>query len=142
MFGLSGLSIRIESPLSEAARHLIDRSGQTPSKTSADVDRAEDLHAPNAEFIVARLNGDPVGCIALLDHVRYGEVRRLYVAEKARGNGVAVALVEALEAAARDIGLRQVRIVSDLAGPAADAFARLGFRPGTAGPGGWLEKTL
>ena len=138
MTQLQDLEIRIESPSSDAARGLIDRSEAVVPSSAGD-----DFSAPNAEFLVARLGGTPVGCIALLDHVKFGEARRLYVADEARGNGIALALVEALEEAARDIGLRRIRIAQPAITDAAlRPFSRRGYRVSDASPGGWMEKAL
>ena len=140
MQDVTDLSIRIESPLSNDVRHLVERS----ECALTDEERARmpvtELEEPNSEFIVARLNGQPVGCIALLDRLRYGEVRRLYVDEAARGHGIAAALVTALEAAAKDIGLRQVRIHEP--NGARRTFSRMGFRASESTTELWLEKTL
>ena len=130
---LDGLSISIESPSSSAAQDLVRQSADG----TLDCD---DLKAPNSELLVARLDGAPVGCIALVDHLRYGEARRLFVTEEVRGNGIAVALVEALEAAAREIGLRRIRIAQpDSARAALRPFMRQGYRPMADA---WMEKAL
>ncbi len=100
MFDIPTLSISVESPLAEGVRELISRAAD------GDGDALDDLIAPNAELLVARIEGRPVGCIALVDHLRFGEAKRLHVDPEARGNGIAAALVAALESAARDIGLR------------------------------------
>ena len=130
---LDGFSIRIESPSSESVQGLVRESAEGGPET-------DDLRAPNAEFLVARLGGKPVGCIALVDHLRFGEARRLFVSEDMRGNGIAMALVEALEAAARDIGLRRIRIARTTGGRSTPgSFTSRGYRP-TADT--WMEKAL
>lgn len=104
MFDIPDLTIRVEAPASDGVADLIKRASEGQGDASADLD------APNAELLVARIDGKPVGCIALLDHLRFGEAKRLYVAPDARGRGVGAALVTALESAARDIGLRVVKV--------------------------------
>lgn len=135
MFDIPNLSIRVESPLVEDVQVLI-------RKASADGrDTLDELVAPNAELLVARLEGVPVGCIALLDHLRFGEAKRLYVDPEARGNGIGAALVASLEAAAREIGLRLLTIAPSRA--AAASFARYGYRMAEAGRGDTpLQKQL
>ncbi len=130
---LDSLSIRIESPASDAAQRLV--------RQSADGEvQYDDLTAPNFELLVARLGGEPVGCITLVDHLRYGEACRLFVSEEVRGRGIALALVEALEAAARDIGLRRIRIAQPVAARASlRPFTRKGYR---ATEDTWMEKAL
>ena len=68
-----------------------------------------DLYESVREFRVAERDGSIVGCGAL--HVMWedlGEVRTLAVAESARGNGVGGALLEALIADARELGLQRL----------------------------------
>jgi GNAT superfamily N-acetyltransferase len=62
-------------------------------------------------FMLARLEGDPVGCGGLkrIDPVT-GEIKRVWTAPSARGLGVARKIVRKLEAAAREIGLKAVRL--------------------------------
>src|SRR5258708_7220682 len=60
-------------------------------------------------FLVARLDGEPVGCGALrrLDSAT-GELKRMYVAPAARRAGVGRGLLAELERHARLLGLRRV----------------------------------
>ena len=60
---------------------------------------------PGFIFLLARANGVPVGCGALrpLDH-RTAEVKRMFVLPRCRGQGIARAILDALEAAARAEG--------------------------------------
>ncbi|MCU0855086.1 MAG: GNAT family N-acetyltransferase, partial [Rhodobacteraceae bacterium] len=65
------LDIRTESPLSPDARALIDAS-QAALEAVYAADEIftldpEELAAPNAQFLVARVDGKAVGCIALVD---------------------------------------------------------------------------
>jgi GNAT superfamily N-acetyltransferase len=80
--------------------------------------KPEDRHFELAEaqvskgrgvFVVARLDGDAVGCGALrqLDRVT-GELKRMYVARDARGHGVGGRLLAELERHARLLGLRRL----------------------------------
>ena len=95
---------------------------------------------------MARVSGSPVGCIALLDHVRFGEAKRLYVDPEARGNGIGAALVAALESAARDIGLRILTVAPTEYGHLSrDGMMRCGFQAAEAQRGRaseMLEKRL
>ena len=60
-------------------------------------------------FVVASRGGRPVGCGAVrrIDGST-GEVKRMYVRPGARGNGVGRAIVAALEAEARKLGLTRL----------------------------------
>ncbi len=123
MFDIPNLAIRVESPLVGDVQDLIHKA------SSDGRDPLDELIAPNAELLVARMDGVPVGCIALLDHLRFGEAKRLYVDPDARGNGIGAALVAALESAARDIGLRVLTITSARDGHmSTDNLARFGYQ--------------
>jgi GNAT superfamily N-acetyltransferase len=66
----------------------------------------EELKPPAGWFLVARLEGVPVGCGALkIKDGGYGEIKRMWVSPSARGLGIARRLLEALEARAFDAGV-------------------------------------
>jgi GNAT superfamily N-acetyltransferase len=68
-----------------------------------------DVAPPHGVVLVARLDGEAVGCGAVrrLDD-GVGEVKRMYVTPGARGRGLARALLAALESAAADLGYRRL----------------------------------
>ncbi|HWB50681.1 MAG TPA: GNAT family N-acetyltransferase [Stellaceae bacterium] len=72
---------------------------------------ASSLLADNVRFFVARRDGKALGCMAL---VRTGpdkaELRRCFVTEAARGQGVGYGLLQASEAAARAQQLRLIQL--------------------------------
>ncbi len=126
------IAIRIESPAKSEVQALISQSnGIAPF---------EALNAPNAELLVARMDDRPVGWVALIDQLRYGEVLGLVVDETVKGSGVRSALIGALEAAARDVGLQRLAVSADGIGDTVSStFSQLGFAPA---PAGVLEKYL
>jgi DNA-binding MarR family transcriptional regulator/GNAT superfamily N-acetyltransferase len=90
---------------------------------------AEDMTPPKGWFFVARLDGRPVGCGAL---VRIGgdegEVKRVWTAPHARGLGVARRVVAAIETAARQAGLKTLKLDTNRALKEAHALYRgLGY---------------
>jgi DNA-binding MarR family transcriptional regulator/predicted GNAT family N-acyltransferase len=71
----------------------------------------EDMTPPRGLFLMARLDGRPVGCGALLvEPEGVGHIRRMWVAGEVRGLGVGRRLLAALEDAARGFGLDTVRL--------------------------------
>ena len=85
---------------------------------------------PRGRLLLALREGVPIGCAALR---RLGpgvaEMKRLYVANAARGTGLGEALARRIVEAAREAGYREVKL-DTLAGMAAAQalYARLGFR--------------
>jgi putative acetyltransferase len=127
------VEIRISSPLSAEAQALLEASQAALESVYVSAEifsaSAEDLAAPNAQFLVAWMAGRPVGCVALVDKLRYGELKRLFVAASVRGTGLGRRLVEEAEALARDIGLRVLRLETgpELV-PAVKIYRTLGYR--------------
>ncbi len=87
------------------------------------------LAAADVRFIVARRAGVAIGCGALRICDGYGELKRMYVDPRERGNGIGVRLLGALEDIARDAGLPVLRLETGIAQPEALAlYAAAGFR--------------
>jgi amino-acid N-acetyltransferase len=89
------------------------------------------LYEDVQEFWVAELDGWLVGCGAL--HVLWediGELRTVAVHPKAQGRGIGSAIVAALVAAARDLGLQRLFVLTFETG----FFARHGFSKITGTP--------
>jgi GNAT superfamily N-acetyltransferase len=85
----------------------------------------KDVEPPSGRWLVAYRDGSAVGCAGLkrLDE-RTAEIKRIYVAPEARGAGVAHALINGLEAAARDAGYDTVRLDTGARQPASVALFR------------------
>jgi putative acetyltransferase len=78
------------------------------------------LVAADVRFFVARRAGAAVGCGALrIVAGKYGELKRMYVAPEARGDGVGRRLLDVLEATARAEGLAQITLETGIAQPEA-----------------------
>ena len=91
------------------------------------------LLAPNVTFFVARRNGEALGCGSLVANDGWGELKRFFVSEAARGLGVGKQLVAAVESAARDQGLPVLRLETGVySGPAIMLYRAMGFHPRTA----------
>jgi putative acetyltransferase len=86
------------------------------------------IFQPHVRFFVAAWGGAPVGCggLALFDD--FAEVKRMYVRPAARGRGVAQALLERIEAEAREAGLGVLRLeTGDKQHAALRMYRRWGF---------------
>ncbi|MCB0154238.1 MAG: GNAT family N-acetyltransferase [Anaerolineae bacterium] len=100
------------------------------------LDSLEELAAPNVTFVVARLNGQVVGCGAV-KAMRdapgapgaYGEIKRMYVAPAGRGHGLAKMMLAYLEQKllAKDIPLARLETGIHQA-EAIGLYERLGYR--------------
>jgi GNAT superfamily N-acetyltransferase len=80
-------------------------------------------------FLLARVDGRPVGCGALrrIDTTT-GEIKRMYVAPAARGTGLGRRLLDELERHARGLGLRRLVLETGPRQPEAiGLYQRAGF---------------
>lgn len=116
-------TIQIEDPRQPEVERLLAQSAQYmaalyPSESNHLLD-AEALAGPEATFLVARSGGQAVGCAALRRAEGYGEIKRMYVAQSARGLKLGAALLEAVEAAARKQGLPLLRLETGVRQPEA-----------------------
>ena len=94
-------------------------------------------------FLLAWEEGQPVGCGAVRRiEGQAGEIKRMYVCPEARGKGAARALLEALEAEARALGLSRLVLETGVRQRAAIAlYERAGFHS-TAAFGEYMKSPL
>jgi putative acetyltransferase len=88
----------------------------------------EAIFQPHVRFFVASLDGAPAGCggVALLDG--FAEVKRMYVRPAARGQGVARAILDRIEAETRAANLPVLRLeTGDKQTDALRLYRRYGF---------------
>ena len=87
--------------------------------------RVEDMAPPSGLFVIARLDGDAVGCggFKRVDKAT-GEIKRVWTAPSARGMGVARRMLRALEGAAREAGVKTLRLDTNRALTEAHALYR------------------
>jgi GNAT superfamily N-acetyltransferase len=92
--------------------------------------RPEQLTPPAGYFMVARVRGRVAGCGALkLVGCRIGEVKRMWTADFARGQGVARTVLAAIEAKARELDVHTLRLETNKALVEAHALYRAaGYR--------------
>jgi DNA-binding MarR family transcriptional regulator/GNAT superfamily N-acetyltransferase len=152
----AAVEIRIEPPdsadaascLEQYGRELMERfeGGYDPGKTRSA--SPGELTPPAGCFIVARLDGEPIGCGALkIGTDGIGEIKRMWVKGEVRGLGVGRRIIEALEEQARKYELSILRLDTNRALKEAQALYRTcGYRevaPFNEEPYAhhWFEKT-
>ena len=95
------------------------------------VSRSEaSVKPPDGAFVVARLDGAPVGCGMLRrDGDAIGEIKRMWVSPKLRGVGLAGRLLRRLERQAREFGWARVRLDTNRVLAEAQAmYRKAGYR--------------
>ena len=109
----------IEDPNSHDARWCFDQyfaelnkrfeAGFDPAVSlSADT---RELTAPEGALIVAKLRGNPIGCVALKFHKSSpAELKRMWVSPSARGLGLGRRLIDEAEKHARQNGVRVINL--------------------------------
>jgi DNA-binding MarR family transcriptional regulator/GNAT superfamily N-acetyltransferase len=121
---VAGLEIERVDPASPAARWCVaqyfaelDRrfdAGFDPTASLPAEDR--DFVPPRGVFLVATLDGAPVACGAVKAiGPRVGSVKRMWVADAARGLGIGRRMLQALEAQARRLKLQILRLETNRA---------------------------
>lgn len=129
----AALEIRMEHPGSENARWCLGQyfqdigerfeSGFDPVRGGASDDAG--MQPPGGFFVVAWLDGEPVGCGGMkrLDATT-GEIKRVWTAPSARGQGVARRVMQDLEARAQASGVTTLRLDTNRALTEAQAMYR------------------
>jgi GNAT superfamily N-acetyltransferase len=88
---------------------------------------------PAVRFFVARRGGVALGCGSILLGQEHGELKRFFVADAARGQGVGAGLIAAVERAAHEAGISLLRLETGVySAPALALYRKAGFVPRTA----------
>jgi GNAT superfamily N-acetyltransferase len=134
----ASLNVRVEAPdsddarwcLSEYFRELAERFDTGFDPTRSNPAREEEMTPPAGYFVVARIEGSPVGCGALKRvNKTMCEVKRMWTSPSARGLGVARRVLRTLETTAREAGVRKLRLETNATLKEAQALYRNeGFR--------------
>jgi DNA-binding MarR family transcriptional regulator/GNAT superfamily N-acetyltransferase len=115
----AAIELRVVDPAEADARRCLrayfaelNRRSEIPfdpaQGTSAE---PHELRAPSGAFLVAYLGEEPIGCGAVKHHPgALSEIKRMWVAESARGLGIGRRLLEALERLALERGTASVRL--------------------------------
>ena len=91
----------------------------------------DELMIPGAVFVVARRNGQAVGCGAIRPlETGVAEVKRMFVVADARGHGIGHAVLSQLETLAREMGYAKLRLETGLKQPEAiTLYKKAGYGP-------------
>jgi putative acetyltransferase len=103
----------------------------------------EQVEVPRAAFIIARIDGTPVGCGALrpLDATTV-EVKRMYTRPAFRRKGVGVAILAEMDRLALELGYTTIKLQTGPKQPEAAAlYERVGYYPIPRFSGNW-ERVL
>jgi DNA-binding MarR family transcriptional regulator/GNAT superfamily N-acetyltransferase len=151
------VDVRVEAPDSTAAQWCLEQyftelaarfdMGFDPTRSnSASID---EMTPPAGYFVVAWLDGAPVGCGALkVGKKGMGEVKRMWTAPTARGLGIARRVLRRLEMIAHEAGLTRLRLETNRTLTEAQALYRAGgyqeVKPFNTEPYAhhWFEKRL
>ncbi|MEL1266352.1 helix-turn-helix domain-containing GNAT family N-acetyltransferase [Pseudoxanthomonas putridarboris] len=134
----SAVEIAMADPAGDEARACIDAylrelderfDGGFDASRSVSADPGE-LVPPRGAFVIARLDGDAVGCGGLkVTGPGVGEIKRMWVAPSARGLGIAQRLLDVLETQAAAMRLHTLRLDTNRSLTEARAlYARNGYR--------------
>lgn len=92
----------------------------------------DEFTPPHGVFLVAWLDGEPVGCGGWRTwhgDQQVAEIKRMYVAPEARNRGVAMALLRALEDGARAAGRKRIVLETGHMQPEAIAlYQKVGYQ--------------
>jgi GNAT superfamily N-acetyltransferase len=119
-----------------AARALVGALLQDLAERYGEEDGAPSTTAgqfaePAGVFLLAHLDGAPVACGGIRRvAAEVAEIKRMYVVPEARGQGIARALLAALEDAARARGYATLRLETGLSQPEAiELYTSSGYEP-------------
>src|SRR5215468_366748 len=127
--------ISFERPDSADAQELIRQLDEEllrryPSLKTTHSLHPQDLTDPDFTFLIARVDSRAVGCGALRAlESGVGEVKRMFVLPEFRGRGIARQILLALEARARELNYRLVRLETGIEQPEAiGLYKSAGYR--------------
>jgi putative acetyltransferase len=125
---LNRVIIRAENPFAEECVALltqlrVELLEKYPEELEGIDFNPEELTTAGAAFLVARVEGQAVGCGALRGlESGVAEVKRMFVVPDARGRGVGRKILEQLESVAGELGYKAMRLETGLKQPEAIAL--------------------
>lgn len=152
----TAVELKVENPRSPAARYCVSQyfaelaarfeTGFDPGQSIPA--KPDDLIPPHGFLVLATLHGEPVGCGALKCHKDYGEIKRMWVRDSARGLGIGKRILQRLEELARKRRLPVLRLETNKSLTEAQSlYRKSGYRevkPFNTEPYAhhWFEKVL
>lgn len=148
--------LEVASPTTPGARYCLERyfeelaarfEGGFDPKLSISAG-PDVLTPPRGYFVLATLEGEPIGCGALKCHRDFGEIKRMWVKGSARGLGIGKRVLRRLEELARRRRLPLLRLeTNDTLAEAQALYRRSGYREVAAFnqepyAHHWFEKSL
>jgi GNAT superfamily N-acetyltransferase len=114
------IEVRVADPEDPAARACLSAyldvlvarvDGITLGHVSIPDPYADNYRPPHGAFLLAWSDRSPLGCVSLHTVAPgEGEVKRLWIAPEARGQGLARRLMREIESQARTLGLHRLRL--------------------------------
>lgn len=138
LLNLSFTRISVEDPSSRDAKWCLDQYFAELNERfdeGFDIDRSipsgrRELMPPRGAFLIARLDGRPVGCGAVKSvEPGVGSIKRMWVSREVRGTGIGRRLLIALEREATGLGMELLRFKTNRSLREAEAlYRRNGYR--------------
>jgi len=131
---MDGVTVEAVRTATDEVRDLIDELDRTLSMEYLPEQRhglaLDTIFQPHVRFFIARLDGVAMGCGGVALFATFGEVKRMYVRDRARGKGIAQALLSRIEDETRASGLDVLRLeTGDRQAAAIRLYERAGFQP-------------
>ncbi|MFL6622576.1 MAG: GNAT family N-acetyltransferase [Sulfurifustis sp.] len=136
--GTAAVEVRLEAPQTADARWCLDQyfrelaerfeNGFDPAKSNPASD--DDMTPPAGYLVLARIDGDPVGCGVLKRKDQTtAEIKRMWTAPSIRGCGIARQVLQALESIARQVGVTMLQLETNRTLKEAQAlYRKSGYR--------------
>ena len=140
------MALSIREAQSSEVEHLIESStillqSLYPEESNHLVD-PDDLSEPGNLLLAADDLDTPIGCVGYVDKGTYAEVKRLFVSQEFRRQGVALVLMSELESRACGAGFTVLRLETGTHQPESIAlYESLGYRIRTPF-GGYIDDPL
>lgn len=127
------ITVEAVSTATDEVRTLIDALNRTLAREYLPEQQhglaLDAIFQPHVRFFLARLDNVAVGCGGVALFQTFGEVKRMYVHDEARGRGIARALLSRIELETKNSGLDILRLeTGDRQVAAMRFYERAGFQ--------------